>query len=318
MKKSYLLLCLLCCLVSCQKKFDNKPVYLNAKNDLETNHLYGNVKEVVRNVAYYQHGSKNEFEDSKLLSTYSFNKAGNYNTYNLYDTYGELEEEKTYVYNEKNKLTELKAIVNNQIKPEEVIQYNSFESDSLLVYTKILKNNVVLNEAYMEYDANGSISGVKKIIDNDTTLIISKNTYDKQKRLVKIEETKSGENQKTMYTYVYDGLGNQITNTMKLPFLDVKNEFKYDGNVLVSVISYETPISGEEEISSYIEYDEYGNTILYKRYEDGKLASINKNEYEFDNHGNWIKRTEYVNSDPAKKNEFMLLLLETRTITYWE
>lgn len=305
-------------IISCQKSFDNKPVYKDFKTDLEASHFYGNIKKIVSRAAYYQYGSENKFEDSKLTSSYTFNNKGNYETIENYSVFEKLENKSEYVYTDKNLVKELKVTSHNGDEFIQMLQHYSYNTDSLLMYLKVLKNNAPYYDIYTEYDENQNFSKMIKIHENDTTVVTYKNTYDKENRIIKTEEIESDEIETSVYTYTYNDLGNQIANTMDLYSFAVRSEYVYEGALLITITSYEKLGSGKEEINNYVKYDQYGNVILFKRYEDGRLTSIHKNDYEFDSTGNWIKRTEYINSNPSKENTFKLHLLETREITYWK
>jgi hypothetical protein len=63
-------------------------------------------------------------------------------------------------------------------------------------------------------------------------------------------------------------------------------------------------------------YDKRGNEIKHIYYNnDGSIQSNTLNKYEFDNRGNWIKKTEFLQKKTLIKDEKQNII--ERTIEYY-
>lgn len=160
--------------------------------------------------------------------------------------------------------------------------------------------------------------------------------YNDENQRIEVNLFKENGEMTHKYLYQYDNKGNRIeindyTADGKL-FMKEKQTFDED-NWPISRISYdangkflrerkflrdkhgniqeETLYSADGSLKSRTAYfyDEKGNPTKEERYAKNNMLESTKNSvYEFDKHGNWIKRTDYQNSKPT--------FIVERTIVY--
>ena len=87
----------------------------------------------------------------------------------------------------------------------------------------------------------------------------------------------------------------------------------------ISKIEYHSIFDDSEQLlESVTEFDKYYNPLNEKTYQDSKLKRETKNEYKFDNNGNWIEKTVSLKEHFYNSKKFVAIYIESRKIEYWE
>lgn len=291
-------------------------------NDYPTNHLYkfsadGLLLEKhpfdtpthTTNVSKYTYSRSGELQS--IITTYNFSdigvkKAITQYTYDekkhiieciRYNIFGSLIGKEIYKYNEQGDLTNASIVDSN----------GDFEKKVVNTYT-YYTNGAVKNISSTEEDfLMDEVHTIKKEFDEDGRLLRDIRTMP----WGTIDEV-----------FSYNEAGNiEELNYLECPYKDAKETYEYDSsNRLVKRnISYK---DNTGEISYYF-YDKISDCEMPKTlpnyglkiFLNGLIQRMEKSgnqytyEYQFDNHGNWIKAIEFKNGVP--------LIMKERIISYY-
>lgn len=283
-----------------------QPVEIKTKNDY---HLKGDVKQVIES-----HGSYKK----KLV----FTPEG----YLQYD--GSLDSSKrgiTYSYDKAGRLVKYKMAINANNFQVKTYEYNV--KGLMIKYTRDTEENKPYHETY-QYDQNGNIQS--QIGDLGEPMFEFRNTYDAQKRIIKIEHLFPSSKRliaTTMISYLPNGWSKHIYTSK---FEKVISE--YDSKGRIRSITKRDLTSDEIYLSITNRYDNNDNLIESKQDEyqtnntynkQGELTSTTRKEgekglteskgYSYtkrDAVGNW---TERIVNDLKTNKKYT----ETRVITYY-
>ncbi len=151
-----------------------------------------------------------------------------------------------------------------------------------------------------KYDINGNM--VEKMqYDSDGSLFHT-NTYqyDSNGNQIEVNQFDSYGNLDEIHFYNYDEHGNRIEEKLlnSAGIVYMRHIYKYDdsGNKIEWNSYTDDILNGKSTYS----YDENGNKIIEKRYgPNGELRSKKTYRYDYDERGNWIKKT-IIEDDTAK------------------
>ncbi|MDR1730330.1 MAG: hypothetical protein LBR52_06680 [Prevotellaceae bacterium] len=138
-------------------------------------------------------------------------------------------------------------------------------------------------------NSSGGISGSVLIDYDENAHTVTEDTYNSQGKLLRKEVRQLNKNKFPVETKIYDGEKNVINHR--------KETFEKSGlrNAL-------TVFSPEESILMNIsfKYDKKGNLIQQEGTdENGETFLPVRYEYEFDEHGNWTQRVEFIGEKPT-------------------
>ncbi len=155
---------------------------------------------------------------------------------------------------------------------------------------------VFLNEVKNEYNEN-KFTVKSEVYDEFGELKeFSKYEYDEKGFLVKKNNFNRDENLTDYTDFTNDGNGNALKQQQCRAsdnHLMFTVTCKYDDNSRVSEVVYDNPDQGMYFKKSCY-YDESGNLTGYENRDKEQLVQeVHKYEYEYDEFGNWISRTEY-------------------------
>jgi len=238
----------------------------------EPEDLRGNVKYVLKSHYY----TSNNYSTIELgfQNEYEFNKDGTVSVHRQYDNKEKLKNETKLEYDRETGLR-LKAVERNAVKEitrETLYKYNDVGQLSAK-WEKFLNIN---NESYLSLSLKYDEHGNK----------IEQNVYNREGELT--SQTK----------FFFDDRNHLISyKRTSMHFGETSGDrTSNDKNLPTEVIRY----GDDGEISGHWKhrYDEYDNEVELKSYHpDGSLKLTEVNTYEYDDHGNWIKKTSMDNVD---------------------
>lgn len=195
----------------------------------------------------------------------SYNSKGKITKIEHYSTNGDLAFTENYTYNDDGKI-----IVIEGINPDETLSIiKDYEYNSQGYKEITSENEIIVKEIeYIVDDQNNVISEKELVYNQGNQLTERFHTY-KDKKLVqsKVVYGKDGH----FISYKYDAKGLAIEEVLT----DLKNK----------------PISKKRR-----KYDENNNIVEENLYDsNGRLKTNNRILYQFDEKGNWNKRTQYAN-----------------------
>ncbi|GJM51020.1 sugar-binding protein [Capnocytophaga catalasegens] len=290
MKKTFYSMLLLCVFFSQNLLADDTPK--KTQNHLKDLNLKGNVKTFkltpYKAVDYFGKiikGNKQDFWNGDVVIV--FDQEGFKTETNRYNKIGQLSQKVIYKYDEQGKRTTRDV-------------YNSFGKVQVkFLYVYDDKGNKV---AYNSYSPTGEL--------NDTYSYVN----DEKGRILEELWTKSDKSFGSKYTYKYDPKTNHLIETCQYTKseTEIDNCTRYKYNNKTGLIT-EIEIYNSENVlirKTVISYDEKGNEKSLKNFnKDGDFIDEKEYSYVYDNNGNWIERTEYVNQFPKSIIE--------REITYY-
>lgn len=218
------------------------------------------------------------FDMQSGKTTYDYDQFGNVIEQNEYKLDFNLSHKIKYKFDSTGKMTvENHYSSNGDLTSKKTFKYNNkgglvetlnFNADGILV----TKNNFKFNE-------KGNLTHYYEQHGLDGSQIL-KESYRYNLKGNKIEELEyqwNGDSNKVVLKISYNELGNKIE----------EKRFDSQGNVDLKVT---------------YKYDVYGN-ILEVIYSKGNTGSIKSYKYEYDQHKNWVKKTEYKNDKPVESSE---------------
>lgn len=312
MKKTIYLILILALFISCKEKLNIQPKYKDFKTDLEAKNLFGKIKEYSQ---FRENFSKNKTEKSIIHLKEKFNKFGSLKKSEYFDSFGKTLKTTENIYDENNNL--LKKITLNENYPKKMVE-KLIHSDSIkkIESRLITINDTLIYKFTLKFNEFENIKQQLKIKNNDTILVYFKYQYDSKKRIIKSEQFEG--NNKSINEFEYDENGNIVESIFTSDFFKYKTVTTYTNNRLSKIENYEISKEFKKELESITEFDNYYNPVNEKTYQNSELNRESKNEYEFDNNGNWIKKTVYLKEHFANSKKFIPIYIEKREIKYWE
>jgi hypothetical protein len=299
--------------ISCKNNVEISPKYSNFENDLERKNLFGNVKDYsqYRAIIKVNNGST---EKATLSIKETFTKKGALKKTEYFDTFGELHQLVENFYNSNDE--KIKNISISENPYHKLVTLIKRDTIHKLIYQNVTYNDTINTMFINRFEKMDKIVEQLEIKNNDTIIKKYEYKYDKNNRLIK--KIQIEKDNKSIRDYTYDKKGNVIKLISGDEWLKFKTITEYDGNnKIIKKTQYTISADLKEHLNSKTEYDNHFNQINEKIFQDGKLNRELKNKYEFDEKGNWIKKTVFLKEVFANSNEFVPIYVETRKIKYW-
>lgn len=314
MKKIIYLIFIVLFSISCKKNVEVNPKYSDFKNDLERKNLFGKIKEYSQYKANFK-GINNESTEKPTLSIKeTFTEKGALKKTEYFGAFGELQQLLENIYNSNNE--KIKYISISENPHQKLVTLIKRDTIRKLVYANVTYNDTINTVFINRFEKTDKIVEQLEIKDNDTIIKKYEYKYDKNNRLIKVIEIEK--NNKSVRDYTYGKNGNVIKFISGDQWLKFKTITEYDSkNRIIKKTFYTITADLKEHIETKTEYDNHFNEINKKIFQDGKLNKELKNKYEFDEKGNWIKKTVFLKDVFANSNEFAPIYIETRKIKYW-
>ena len=314
MKRTLHLILILSLFVSCKKELNIQPKYTDFETDLEARNLFGKVKELSQFRANIKGSDKSQTEKLIINLKESFNKNGFVKSTEYFDTFGITQQTTENFYDANNYLQ--KSITNGQNFPEKMIELIERDTIKKTAFRKIVINDSLNYEFQSTFGKLDRIEKQTRIENGDTTLINYNYKLDSNDYVIFFEEI--GGNEKNINEYKYDENGNVVESINGTDFFKIKTVTNYKDNRIIKVEHYNISADLKQHLESITEFDNYYNPINKKTYQNSELNRETKNEYEFDNNGNWIKKTVYLKEHFANSKKFIPIYIEKRNIKYWK
>ncbi|HXK50492.1 MAG TPA: hypothetical protein PKW56_08495 [Clostridiales bacterium] len=272
----YLILILL--IISCALLAIQNP--LN-KNDLTELQLKGKVKSVEEINDCHEITIFNKFgnpvkkifynKDDAIhgYQIFSYDDKGNRISSEEYDSKENQVFKRIYYYNDKNELVKENWFKSDTLNGGWNYKYN--EQGGLAEWNAFdQKSNIIQKIAEYEYNESGEL--------------IILNEY-------------SGGKLSYVHKYTYDEKGNEIVHRMD--FIHEKNRYATETktfDISGNVIKIEYSDSKGLSSSSVINYDQNDNVVRQESYKSGEIIIVKNTNYEYDDHGNWVKMVTQANT----------------------
>jgi uncharacterized protein YkuJ len=163
----------------------------------------------------------------------------------------------------------------------------------------------IVSKVAIQYDDKKNVTGMKTFTPGGDLISRKTFTYDKDGRLTSKTQYNASKVVLKHNQYVYDDKGRmrQETESGRNSELLTKVLYSYDSTDRVEW-DYHFSSTRDVEVYSYYTYDKYGN-VIQRRQKRANMpqAQIDSLVFEYDEKGNWIKRTVYRSSRPAQIDE---------------
>lgn len=309
----------------------------NIENDWTKDQLIGKVKSYAE-VAYKVEDRSGKIEKiEKLKSHYSYfdsqkkyDEKGNLIELNAFNTDGSLDVKETYTYDDKGKLVEFNSypsdsslLYKNMYSYDDMgnmIAFNCCHSNKSMDYTFSFKydekgNHVESNkfnsdgklEEKATYTYDGKGNKIEASYYLDSSLYFRETyAYDNKGNIIELNSYYSDSSLEFRETYTYDDKGNKIelNKYNSNNSLESRETYKYDekGNLTEKyMFRLKTTFNtGENDADS----KEKKNENQYNGInDDGNLEMAFTYKYDYDEKGNWIKKTYFKNQIPIHMYE---------------
>ena len=296
MKKLLYSLLFLLFVISC------KPI--NTKTDIKENELSGKVKSLI----YYKYRMYHRSWEKDFLprETLFFNEKGFLVKEEGFDSYGEVNGEILYTYDDKDYLMNLRSKFDNNNEYMEDYTYNSKGS----LIKKVERNHSQYQDVttyLLSYDNFGNL--IEEIEQGIDETWIEKHIYKYSNRNLILED-KEYHNGKyeSLHSYDYNIEGACIKETTKFidSYIDFTTQiFDYKGNKVESTVYTNEKIERHEKL----DYD-LNNNLIKMVHRAIDYSYSNEWVYSYDKHRNWITKDSYFNGELIAKYK--------REIEYYE
>ena len=317
MRKIYLLILLSIFLHNCQQtaelNSDLKPTYSDFENDLEQRNLYGKVKELEQYKAIFQN-AKNTREPLPTLKE-KFTEFGSLHSAEYFDNYGQITQIDEFHYDKNDYLT--KSISENKLANQKTVQLVSYDSINKTTVRNITFNDSLNYKFISTFDSNDLIVEQIKIEAKDS--VVRSYEYKFNDSNIKILEKEFEEGKElSVGTYKYDNENQLVEYSNKHEWMELLTETEWKNNRILKQTDYTISADLNKHLDRITEYDKLFFPVNEKIYENSELNRELKYNYEFDEFGNWIKRTVSMKEHFANSDKFIPIYIESREIKYWK
>ena len=284
--------------------------------DWESKNLVGEVKSITLYKATYLNGNgKKTREPIKTLKE-EFTNFGSIKKTEYFDSFGNLSQSTTNEFDENNFI--VKSLTTNHFRPYKSLMTIEHDTINNLAIRDVFVNDTINFKYIEEYDENEQLIKQTNIENGDTVVWIAKQKFDRKNRLIFKEVLPSNDDEPQTYSYKYDSSGNIIESINGNNQMKFKSTSKYDGKTLTERTDYMISADSKEHLQEITEYDNYGNSIISKVFENSELNREFKNKYMLDKKGNWIEKVVSLKEHFANSKNFTPTYVETREIEYWK
>ena len=316
LRKIYLLILISIFLLNCKERtelnVDLKPTYSGFKNDLEQINLYGEVKELEQFKAIFQNGK----ETREPLPTLKekFTEFGSLNEAKYFDNYGQTTQIDLFHYDRNDYLT--KSTSENKLANQKTIQLVSYDSINKTKTRNITFNDSLNYKFISKFDSNDLIVEQIKIEARDTVIRSYEYKFNGSNNKILEKEFEEGK-ELSVRKYKYNNENQLIEYSNKHEWMELLTETVWKNNRIVKQTDYTISADLNKHLDRITEYDKLFNPINEKNYENSELNRELKYDYEFDQFGNWTKRTVSMKEHFANSDKFIPIYVESREIKYW-
>lgn len=318
MRKFYILILISILLQNCKEtsEFDTdlKPTYYDFENDREQRNLYGKIKEVEQYKALFKNGEYTREEPLPTLIE-KFTEFGSLNKTEYFDDYEKTTQIDLFYYNENDFLA--KSISENHLTNQKTVQLISYDSINKTTIRNLTINDTLNYKFISTFDSNDLIVKQLKIEAQDTVVRSYEYRFNDNKKRILEKEFEEGK-ELSVATYKYDDENQLIEYSNKYEWMELLTETEWKNNRIKKQILYTISANLNKHLERITEYDKLFNPINQKIYESSELNRELKYDYEFDQFGNWIKRTVSMKEYFANSDKFIPIYVESREIKYWK
>lgn len=317
MRKIYLLILISFFFLNCKEKAefntDLNPTYSDFENDREQRNLFGKVKELEQYKAIFQNG-KDTREPLPTLKE-KFTEFGSLFKTEYFDNYGEITQIDQFHYDSNNFL--IKSISENHLAKQKTIQLISYDSINKTTTRNITINDSLNYKFISTFDSNDLIIKQIKIEAKDTVVRSYEYKLNSNNKRILEKEFEEGK-ELSIGTYKYDDENQLIEYSNKYEWMELLTETEWENNRILKQIDYTISADSNKHLDRVTEYDKQFNPVNEKIYEKSELNRELEYDYEFDQFGNWIKRTVKMKEHFANADKFIPIYIESREIKYWK
>ncbi|MFI2741478.1 hypothetical protein ACG2LH_01950 [Zhouia sp. PK063] len=313
MRKIYLLILMSFFLHNCKENTDLKPNYSDFENDLEQRNLYGKVKELEQYKAIFQNGE--DTRDPLLNLREKFTEFGSLNKAEYFDNYGKITQIDHFYYDDNHFLK--KSISENNLANQKTVQLISYDSIKKTTTRNITFNDSLNYKFISTFDSNDLIAKQIKIEAKDTVVRSYEYKFNDDNKKTLEKEFEEGK-ELSIGTYKYDKENQLIEYSNKEEWMELLTQTEWKNNRIFKQTDYTISADLKKYLDRITEYDRQFNPVNIKIYENSELNRELEYDYEFDQFGNWIKRTVSMKEHFANSNKFIPIYIESREIKYWE
>tara|TARA_R110002051_G_scaffold92740_1_gene162520 strand:- start:364 stop:1308 length:945 start_codon:yes stop_codon:yes gene_type:complete len=314
LKKTLHLILFLSLFISCKNELNIQPKYSDFETDLEVRNLFGKVKELSQFRANIKNSDKNQTEKPIINLKENFTENGFVKSTEYFGTFGKTQQITENFYDANDYLQ--KRITKSENFPENMVELIERNSIKKTEFRNITINDTLNIEFYSTFGKLDKIEEQIKIENGDTTFVKYNYKFNSNKNIILLEEI---ENEiKTVTENKYDENGNIVESINGFDNFKMKTITIYKAGRISKIEYYSIFDDSEQLLESITEFDKYYNPINEKTYKDSKLKRETKNEYKFDNNGNWIEKTVSLKEHFYNSKKFVPIYIESRKIEYWE
>lgn len=318
LKKTHLYLILSIIGFSCENRTktptDLNPIYSDFENAWEVRNLHGKVKEL----KIY----KSNFQDTKpekptLNLVVNFTDFGALEQIDSYDNFGKLIQKDIFEYDSTEFLTK-RISTNKRANSTYVLVMENDTINKTSTITATI-NDSIKQKSIVFYNENDYIYKQIAIEEKDTTVARHEYKFNKNAKIVlEVQYEKNRNNPIITNQYKYNEKGNVVWSSSKSQGMEFIMETEWREGGIVKETEYQILEDSIKQLDRITGYNKLFNPINLKIYEDSKLNRELKYNYEYDEDGNWIKRTVSMKEHFANSDKFIPIYIETRKIKYYD
>lgn len=318
LKKTHLYLILSIIGFSCENRTktptDLNPIYSDFENAWEVRNLHGKVKEL----KIY----KSNFQDTKpekptLNLVVNFTDFGALEQIDSYDNFGKLIQKDIFEYDSTEFLTK-RISTNKRANSTYVLVMENDTINKTSTITATI-NDSIKQKSIVFYNENDYIYKQIAIEEKDTTVARHEYKFNKNAKIVlEVQYEKNRNNPIITNQYKYNEKENVVWSSSKTQGMEFIMETEWREGGIVKETEYQILEDSIKQLDRITGYNKLFNPINLKIYEDSKLNRELKYNYEYDEDGNWIKRTVSMKEHFANSDKFIPIYIETRKIKYYD
>ncbi len=316
MKHIYLLILIAYCFQSCIESTDFhtkvKPIYSDFENDLERRNLYGRVKALVQYRVVLRNGKLST--TPMQTSSETFTDFGSKIKAEYFALDGKLTQTEQCFYDDKNLLK--KSVSQDHVTNQKRVELISYDSTYKTSTINLVINDTIHYQYISIFDKHDL--RLKQLIIEVKDTLIRNYEYElnENNKVIQEKEFEAG-SQISSGTYKYDKDNHLIKYMKSFDGMEFLTELEWKNNQMLRQSEYTVSSVSNKDLNRLTEYDKQFNIVNEKFYDNSKLNREMHYEYDFDQSGNWIKRTISLKEHFANSDKFVPIYIESREIKYW-
>lgn len=196
-----------------------------------------------------------------------------------------------YTYNQDNKLVQITDSTSNFFEQTEITYPAPF-----IRHSRLKLNGEYVDKWITESDSLNSYEITTGYDENDSTIMQSKEWYDKNGKLIKLIDFYSSKEPSLIRTYKYNSEGKKIYLKEEQLFDSVVNESYWIRDTINHSVEFKILQDNQLNLSTKTYIDNYGNEIKTEFYDTDNPTTISfilSSEYKYDESNNWIEKKEF-------------------------